>query len=67
MFQTDFKSIIRSTKLHKQLQACLTLFVQFCAPDDGRKKRLKHVECLTYLLNYLLTYSMVQSPTSEAN
>ena len=26
---------------------CLTLHVQFCAPDDGRKNRLKHVERLT--------------------
>ena len=26
---------------------CLTLYVQFCAPDDGRKNRLKHVERLT--------------------
>jgi len=25
----------------------LTLYVQFCAPGDGRKDRLKHVECLT--------------------
>jgi len=24
-----------------------TLYVQLCAPDDGRKTRLKHVECLT--------------------
>jgi len=24
----------------------LKLFVQFCAPDDGRRNRLKHVECL---------------------
>jgi len=26
---------------------CLTLYVQFWAPDDGRKTRLKHVERLT--------------------
>jgi hypothetical protein len=25
----------------------LTLYVQFCAPDDGRKTHLKHVERLT--------------------
>jgi len=25
----------------------LTLYVQFCSPDDGRKNRLKHVERLT--------------------
>ena len=25
---------------------CLTLYVQFWAPDDGRETRLKHVECL---------------------
>ena len=25
----------------------LTLYVQFWVPDDGRKNRLKHVECLT--------------------
>ena len=25
----------------------MTLYVQFCAPDDGRKNRLKHVERLT--------------------
>ena len=49
MFQTGFPSIIRSTKLHIQRQVfvawrlaagssiCLTPYVQFCAPDDGRK------------------------------
>jgi len=26
---------------------CLTLYVQFYAPGDGRKTRLKHVERLT--------------------
>jgi len=25
----------------------MTLYVQFCAPDDGRKNRQKHVERLT--------------------
>jgi hypothetical protein len=24
----------------------LKLYVQLCAPDDGRRNRLKHVECL---------------------
>jgi len=55
MFQTVFLSIIRSTKLHTQRQVFVrpwsdkypTLYVQFCAPDDGWKNRLKHVECLT--------------------
>jgi hypothetical protein len=63
MFQTVFPSIIRSSKLHIQRQAfvrpilppaqqyrsdkCLTLYVQFWAPDDGRKNRLKHVERCT--------------------
>jgi len=55
MFQTVFPSIIRSIKLYIQLAAgssngltkCLTLYVQFCAPDDGQKNRLKHVEHLT--------------------
>jgi len=27
----------------------LKLYVQFCAPDDGRKARLKHAERLTEL------------------
>jgi len=38
-----------STKVRIQRQAfvkCLTLYVQFCAPDDGRKNRLKHVQRL---------------------
>ena len=26
---------------------CLRLYVQFCAPDDGRTNRLKHAERLT--------------------
>ena len=47
MFQTVFLSVIRSTKLHIQRQSCLTLYVQLCAPDDGRKNRLKHAEGLT--------------------
>jgi len=60
VFQTGFPSII-STKLHIQWQTfvdrycypllaaykCLVLYVQFCAADDGRKTRLKHVEHLT--------------------
>ena len=29
-----------------ELDKCLTLYVQFWAPDDGRKTRLKHVERL---------------------
>jgi len=28
------------------LKKYLTLYVQFCAPDDGRKTRLKHVSVL---------------------
>ena len=60
MFQTGFLSIIRSTKLHIPccrlkpatripLQPkCLTLYVQFCAPDDGQKTRLKHVQRLNH-------------------
>jgi len=47
MFETGIPSIIRRTKLHIERQACLTLYVQFCAPDDGRKNRLKHIERLT--------------------
>ena len=59
MFQTVFPSIIRSSKLHIQRQVFvrpilhywsdkyLTLYVQFWAPDGGRKNRLKHVERLT--------------------
>ena len=53
MFQTGFLSIIKSSKLHIQRQVpylsdqYLALYVQFWAPDDGRKTRLKHVERLT--------------------
>ena len=57
MFQTVFPSTIRSSKVHIQRQvfviplllraSSLTLYVQFWAPDDGRKNRLKHVERLT--------------------
>ena len=59
MFQTCFPAIIKSKKLHIQRQAFvrpllqersdkyLTLYVQFCALDDGRKTRLKHAERLT--------------------
>ena len=43
MFHTVSPSIIRGTRLHIQCQA----FVQFCAPDDGWKNCLKHVEHLT--------------------
>jgi hypothetical protein len=49
IFQTVFPPIIRSTKLHIQRQVFVRplLYVQFWAPDDGRKYRLKHVERLT--------------------
>ena len=55
-FQAVFLPIIRSTKLYIQRQVLsnqyccllvcqyLTLYVQFCAPDDGRRNRLKSVE-----------------------
>ena len=56
MFQPVPLPIIRSTQLYIQLQvlstntvACcyrLKLYVLLCAPDDGRKNRLKHVERL---------------------
>jgi hypothetical protein len=46
MFQAVPPPIIRSTKLYIQPQVWqyLTLYVQFCAPDAGRRNRLKHVE-----------------------
>jgi len=55
MFQTGFPSIIRSSKLHIQRQVFVRplllpaaskylTYAQFCAPDDGRKNRLKHVQ-----------------------
>ena len=56
MFLTGFPSIIRSSKLHIQRQvfvrplllpAASSLYVQFWAPDDGLKNRLKHVQRLT--------------------
>jgi len=58
MFQTAFSSIVRSSKLHIQREVFVRpimlpaaslarLCVQFWAPDDGRKNRLKHVERLT--------------------
>jgi len=63
MFQAVFPPITRSSKLHIQRQVFvrpillpaashlsdqyLTRYVQFWAPGDGRKSRLKHVECLT--------------------
>ena len=44
-FRRFFASTITSTKLHIQRQAfvrpsdkCLTLYLQLCAPDGGRKK-----------------------------
>jgi len=47
IFQTIFVSIIRSSELHIQRRHLsdkyLTLYVQFWAPNDGRKTRLKHV------------------------
>jgi len=46
MFQTVFPSIIRSLKLNIHRQVFVS-YVQFCAPDNGRKTRLKHVQRLT--------------------
>jgi len=58
MFQAVPPPIIRSTKLYIQRQVLsnqyccllqlvwqyLALYIQFCAPDDGRRNGLKHVE-----------------------
>ena len=38
------RSSISSTKAAVLVSQYLTLYVQFCAPDDGRRNRLKHVE-----------------------
>ena len=47
MFQAVPPTIIRSKQLYIQLQILyLKLYVQLCAPDDGRKNGLKHVEHL---------------------
>jgi len=27
-----------------EMEQCLMLYVQFCAPDDGLRNRLKHVQ-----------------------
>jgi len=47
MFQTVFLSIIMSSKLHLQRRVLVwqipDAVVQFWAPDDGRKNRMKHV------------------------
>ena len=43
MFQAVPPPIIRSTKLYIQRQVLLNQYcLQFCAPDDGRRNRLKH-------------------------
>ena len=41
MFRTVFSSIIRSSRFY----IYLLLYVQSWTPGDGRKDRLKHVEC----------------------
>jgi len=49
------QTVSPSTKLHIQRPAFVrpllliatSSSLQFCAPDDGRKTRLKHVQCLT--------------------
>jgi len=33
--------------------------VQFCAPDDGRKTRLKHVQRLTEIIKYEKRFSLL--------
>jgi len=33
------------------MHICLLPYVQFVAPDDGRKERLKHAECFTRINN----------------
>jgi len=38
------RSSISSTIAAASVWQYLTLYVQFCAPDDGRRNRLKHVE-----------------------
>jgi len=43
-------AIIRSSRLYIQqylFDKCLLLYVQSRTPDDGRKDRPKHVECLS--------------------
>ena len=41
------KSGICQTVTATQVASSNGLYVQFCAPDDGRKTRLEHVERLT--------------------
>jgi len=36
-------TVAASSSIRRQ---CLKLYVQLCAPDDGRRNRLKHVERL---------------------
>jgi len=48
MFRTVFPSIISSSRLYIQQQAFvkqILLYVQSWTADDGRKDRLKHVDC----------------------
>jgi len=48
MFQDEFSVHHQEIKTaHTASGIGLTLYVQFLAPDDGRKTRLKHVERLT--------------------
>jgi hypothetical protein len=64
-FVTDselyFHFVPARSSQHNLFDIYLMLYVQSLTPDDGRKDRPKHVEC--YLLTYLLTYSMEQSPS----
>ena len=51
-FSNLFISVRRSTCFRRFFRSSSgaqnwKLYVQFCAPDDGRKNRLKHVERLT--------------------
>jgi len=41
----EFKTVRTATKQTAVSDKCLFLYVQSWTPDDGRKDRLKHVEC----------------------
>jgi len=43
-----------SNKQQQRSDKCLTLYAQFCAPDDGRKNRLKHVERRTEINKFAI-------------
>ena len=46
LLASGYEKELMASRQQYLFDICLLLYVQSCAPEDGRKDRPKHVECL---------------------